>query len=79
MIKSKPSQTSLGSPKAESYSFELCKMNVDKLVPKVSDKELIKSMKVIAEELKMMVEPACAAGMAAYLNPLRDELDGQKK
>jgi len=68
---------SLGAPKAEPYSFQLCKKNVEKLVT-VSDQELILAMKIIAEELKMMVEPACAAGIAACLNPLKDELYGKR-
>ncbi|KTC92368.1 threonine/serine dehydratase [Fluoribacter dumoffii] len=68
---------SLGAPKAEPYSFHLCKLNVDKLVT-VSDQELITAMKLIAEELKMMVEPACAAGIAACLGPLKNELHGKR-
>ncbi|STY31216.1 Phenylserine dehydratase [Legionella wadsworthii] len=68
---------SLGAPKAEPYSFQLCKKNVDKLVT-VEDEALIAAMKIIAQELKMMVEPACAAGLAALLNPLKDQLDGKK-
>ncbi|CDZ76082.1 Phenylserine dehydratase [Legionella massiliensis] len=68
---------SLGSPRAEPYSFHLCKTNVDQLV-RVSDQELISAMKIIAEELKMMIEPACAAGVAACLNPLKNELGGKR-
>ena len=68
---------SLGSPKAEPYSFHLCKMHVDKLVT-VTDEELISAMKIIAQELKMMVEPACAAAIAAFLNPLKATLNGKR-
>ncbi|WP_419421246.1 threonine ammonia-lyase (plasmid) [Legionella sp. D16C41] len=68
---------SLGAPKAEPYSFQLCKQNVDKLI-KVSDKELITAMKIIAEELKMMVEPACAASIAACLQLANGELQGKR-
>lgn len=69
---------SLGAPKAEPYSFQLCRQYVDRLV-KVTDSELIEAMKIIFAEFKMAVEPACAAGIAALLKkPLNDEIQGKR-
>lgn len=67
---------SLGAPFAMPYSFELTKNNVDKLVT-VSDAALRDCMGVLFREMKVAVEPACAAATAALLGPLRDELAGR--
>lgn len=68
---------SLGAPFAASYSFELCRQNVDELVM-VSDDELEAAMGTLFRELKIAVEPACAATTAAMFGPLKGRLAGDK-
>jgi threonine dehydratase len=68
---------SLGAPFAMPYSFNLCRQNVDELVM-ISDDELRKAMGVLFREMKMAVEPACAATTAAIAGPLRDRFSGKK-
>lgn len=68
---------SLGAPFAASYSFELCRQNVDELVM-VSDDELRVAMGTLFRDLKIAVEPACAATTAALYGPLKGHLDGKK-
>jgi len=43
----------------------------------VSDDEMKKSMKFMFENYKMLLEPACVAGIAALLGPLRNQLSSQ--
>jgi len=64
---------SLGSPFAMPYSFGLCQLHVDRMAM-VDDMELRRSMGLLFREMKIAVEPACAASTAALLGPLRDEL-----
>lgn len=64
---------SLGAPFAMPYSFGLCQLHVDKMAM-VNDMELRRSMGFLFREMKIAVEPACAASTAALLGPLRDEL-----
>lgn len=68
---------SLGSPRAEPYSFSLCQKFVDDVVL-VSDQELAEAMKLTFEELKLAVEPAGASALSALLGPLNNRLRGQK-
>ncbi len=63
---------SLSAPTALPFSFELARQNVCDIV-KVSDNELRNSMRLMNASLKLMVEPACAASLAACLGPLRDK------
>ncbi len=67
---------SLGAPFAMPYSFELCRDNVDKLVS-VDDLELRRSMGLLFRNMKIAVEPACAATTAALAGPLRESLAGK--
>lgn len=67
---------SLCAPSALAYSFSVVKDNVDEVVL-VSDDEIKAAMKLIAERLKFMVEPACAAATAAFLGPLAEKTRGQ--
>ena len=62
---------SLGAPYAEPYSYAVCRANVDRLV-KVSDDQLRAAMGLLFRELKLAVEPACAASTAALLGPLAE-------
>lgn len=68
---------SLGAPFAAPYSFELCRQNVDELVM-VNDDEIKESMGTLFRDLKIAVEPACAASTAALCGPLNGKFAGQK-
>ncbi|HLT90773.1 MAG TPA: threonine/serine dehydratase [Woeseiaceae bacterium] len=68
---------SLGAPFALPLSFELCRANLDRLV-RVSDDELRAAMRMLFLDMKMAVEPACAATTAALAGPLAEALDGKR-
>jgi threonine dehydratase len=67
---------SLGAPFALPYSFGLCQMHVDRLAM-VTDLQLRRAMGFLFREMKIAVEPACAATTAALLGPLKNELFGK--
>ena len=67
---------SLRAPNAREYSFELASRHMDDL-GRVGDDEIRGAMRLILQELKMMVEPACATATAAALGPLRERLEGK--
>jgi threonine dehydratase len=50
---------------------------VDELV-RVDDPALSRAMALLFREMKLAVEPACAASTAALLGPLRDPLRGKR-
>ncbi len=68
---------SLGAPFAASYSFELCRLYVDELVM-VSDDEIKAAMGMLFRDVKIAVEPACAASTAALYGPLKGRFAGDK-
>jgi threonine dehydratase len=68
---------SLGPPMALPYSFGICRENIDRLVT-VEDDAIRAAMRLLFAELKLAVEPAAAAGTAALVGPLRDELAGKR-
>ncbi|MEX3809788.1 threonine/serine dehydratase [Paraburkholderia sp. BR13439] len=68
---------SLMSPHTEQYSYELCRRHIDRLVT-VSDDQLREAMLILFNQLKLAVEPACAAATAALLGPLREQLQGKR-
>ncbi len=68
---------SLGAPFAAEYSFELCRQNVDELVM-ISDEEIRETMGMLFRDLKLAVEPACAASTAALCGPLDGRFAGKK-
>lgn len=68
---------SLGAPFALPMSFELCRASVDRLV-RVSDDELRASMKLLFTDMKIAIEPACAATTAALAGPLAKHLEGRR-
>lgn len=68
---------SLMTPFTEPYSFELCRRYLTDVVT-VSDDALAVAMLRLFEQLKLAVEPACAAPLAALLGPLRVRLAGQR-
>jgi threonine dehydratase len=67
---------SLGAPFALPYSYALCRANVDRLAL-VDDRQLRTAMGLLFRDMKIAVEPACAATTAALLGPLRDSLQGK--
>lgn len=68
---------SLMSPHTEQYSYTLCRRHLEGIVT-VSDDELRAAMRVLFDELKLAVEPACATATAALYGPLRDSLQGKR-
>jgi threonine dehydratase len=68
---------SLAAPLHMPYSFSICQHVIDKIVT-VSDQQLIDSMKFMFENYKMILEPACVAGIAALLGPLKNQFRNQK-
>lgn len=68
---------SLGAPFAMPYSFALCWQMLEEVVL-VEDHQLRSAMKLTFEELKLAVEPAGAASLAALRGPLKEELRGKK-
>ncbi len=68
---------SLAPPQALPYSFSLCQQCVDEVVL-VEDTAMCMGMTLLFHELKMAVEPACAAVIAAALGPLRERLLGKR-
>jgi threonine dehydratase len=68
---------SLGAPRAEPYTFGVCRQFVDELV-RVRDAELAAAMQVLFDELSLGVEPAGAASTAAALGPLAGSLAGRR-
>jgi threonine dehydratase len=68
---------SLGAPYALAYSFGICHHFVDEVVL-VDDNALRAAMRLLFDELKIAVEPACAASTAALTGPLADRLRGRR-
>lgn len=68
---------SLRAPNAREYSFALASRHMDGL-GQVEDDEIRNAMRLILQELKMMVEPACATATAAAIGPLRKRLNGKR-
>lgn len=68
---------SLGAPFALPYSFEICRQYVDELVT-VSDAAMSEAMALLFRDMKIAVEPACAASTAALAGPLQGRFAGKK-
>ena len=68
---------SLGAPYAMPYSFGLCRRFVDGLV-RIDDDQMRQAMAMLFRDLKLAVEPACAAATAALAGPLRSRLRGRR-
>jgi threonine dehydratase len=68
---------SLMAPHTEQYSYELCRRHVDQIVT-ISDNQMRAAMLTLFMQLKLAVEPACAAATAALLGPLRETLQGKR-
>lgn len=68
---------SLAAPHAAPYSFELCHRFVDELVM-IDDEAMQRAMGLLFADMKLAVEPACAAATAALCGPLRERLTGKR-
>ena len=68
---------SLIAPHTEEYSYELCRRHIERIVT-VTDDALRLAMLTLFNQLKIAVEPACAAPVAALLGPLRETLQGRR-
>ncbi|WP_114810802.1 threonine/serine dehydratase [Paraburkholderia kururiensis] len=68
---------SLMAPFTEQYSYELCRRHLDRIVT-VSDDALRAAMLLLFNQLKLAVEPACAAATAALVGPLRETVQGKR-
>lgn len=68
---------SLMAPHTELYSYTLCRRHIDELVT-VTDAQMQAAMLMLFRQLKLAVEPACAAATAALLGPLRETLAGKR-
>ena len=68
---------SLGAPHAREYSFALCRRFVDELVM-IDDEAIRSAMRLLFDDLKLAVEPACAAATAALVGPLRERMRGKR-
>lgn len=68
---------SLGAPYSAPYSLGLCRRHVDALAM-VDDDQIRRAMALMFRELKLALEPAGAAAVAALLGPLRERLRGRR-
>lgn len=68
---------SLAAPCTMPYSFALCHRFVNDIV-RVSDVAMAQAMALMFYELKLAVEPAAAAAMAALCGPLQQTLAGKR-
>ena len=68
---------SLAPPRAEPYTFSICRKVVDEIVL-VSDRQLQEAMRTVFYDLKLAVEPAGAATTAALCGPLRERVRGMR-
>lgn len=68
---------SLGAPFSMPYSMNMCRDHMENIVL-VDDDQLSSNMALMFSELKLAVEPACAAALSALLGPLREELLGKR-
>ena len=67
---------SLSPPLHMPYSFSICKSVIDYMI-NVSDIDMKKSMKFMYENFNFALEPACVAGIAALLGPLKNKFKKQ--
>ena len=67
---------SLSAPLHMPYSFNICKNVIDQMIT-VTDKQMVEAMLFMYDNFKLMLEPACVAGMAALQNYLKGQLKNQ--
>lgn len=68
---------SLGAPMHLPQSFAIVQKFVDDVVT-VTDEQLASVMRLMFTDLKLAVEPACAAAMAGLMYPLRERLANKR-
>ena len=68
---------SLGAPMHAPMSFSLVEQYVDQVVS-VTDEQMRAGMRQMFTDLKLAVEPACAASLAALHGPLAGALEGKR-
>ena len=68
---------SLCAPLHMPYSFSICKDVINEMVT-VSDQEMKKSMKFMFDNYKLVLEPACVAGIAALTGSLKNKPPSEK-
>lgn len=68
---------SLSAPMHLPLSFALNQQHVDEFV-QVTDDQMRSAMRLMFTELKLAVEPACAAAMAALQGPLLESMSGKR-
>ncbi len=67
---------SLGSPTALPFSYAVARAHVSRVV-RIEDARIVDAMRLFRDSLHLMVEPACAAALAAAIGPLRADMAGR--
>lgn len=68
---------SMGPPLHTPYTFGICKQVIDRMVL-VDDDALCRAIALAFQRLKLAVEPACVATLAALAGPLKGQLAGKR-
>ncbi|MEX1148215.1 MAG: threonine/serine dehydratase [Sphingomonadales bacterium] len=68
---------SLAPPFTTPYTYGVCRANVDDIVT-VNDDALKAAMRLLFDDLKLVVEPGGVAAVAALAGPLRERLAGRR-
>lgn len=68
---------SLAPPRTEAYTYVICRQGLTDLVL-VDDDALRSAAALLFQEMKLAVEPAAVAGLAALAGPLRERLAGKR-
>jgi len=67
---------SLSAPLHMPYSFSICQNVIDQMIT-VTDNEMIEAMLFMYDKCKLMLEPACVAGVAALQRYFKGKLKNQ--
>ncbi|HET8727102.1 MAG TPA: threonine/serine dehydratase [Alphaproteobacteria bacterium] len=68
---------SMGAPMHTPATFGICREVIDRMV-QVDDDAMCRAMALLFDGLKLAMEPAGAAALAALLGPLRGNLEGRR-
>ncbi|MEE8294656.1 MAG: threonine/serine dehydratase [Sphingomonadales bacterium] len=68
---------SLGAPMSMPDGVALCRRNLEEIV-RLEDAEMIEAMRLLKEDMKLVVEPGTAAPVAALMGPLNERLRGKR-
>jgi threonine dehydratase len=69
---------SLAPPMATPYTFGVCRRFVERIVL-IDDDDMRSAMRILFRDVKLCVEPAGAAALAAVLGPLRADVSGGQR